>query len=59
MYHSVGEFLEECFEVKGIGSITFANLIEEFENKLEFGVKTKGFGGHENISDVSSSLSGV
>ena len=59
MYDSGGELFQELLEIKGSSVSGILDLSEKSENKLVFGVKTKSAGGHENVSNIGSSLSGV
>ena len=59
MYHFVCKFFQEGFEVKGISSNLVADFLQCSENNLEFCVKTQSLSSHQNISDISSSLSWV
>jgi hypothetical protein len=59
MYDSCGKFLEETFEVESCSVGAVLDVLEDPEDKLEFGVKTESTGGHHEISDISPSLPGV
>lgn len=56
---SGGKFSQESFEVKSLSLSGIVNIRDESEDDFVFGVKSEGLSGLEEISAISSSLSGV
>ena len=59
LYESLGEFLEESLEVKSSALSAVVDVVEKSEDELVLGIESEGLGGLEEISAISSSLSGV
>lgn len=47
------------FEADSVSSGSFSDLLEDSVDKFVFGVELEDFGGHEDVSDIEHSLSGV
>jgi len=59
IYHFMSKSGEQAFEVNGISSRFFADLLNSSKNYFMFSIKTKSFSSHKNISNVGSTLSWI
>ena len=57
-YDSGSQSLQELFEVYCI-TWALSNFVEDSEDDVILGIKSKSSGGQEKISDINSSLSGI
>lgn len=55
----MGDFLEETFEVKSCSVSAIIDVLKEAEDEFVFSIESEGAGSDEEITGVSSSLSGV
>ena len=56
MYHAVGDFLEELFEVEGSAVGAVIDLLDESEDQLVLGVEAEGARSHQQVPHIGSPL---
>lgn len=55
----LGKLSQETFKVQSVASVGFIDFLNGSEYKLVLALEAKGLSGHQDISHLGSSLSGV